>query len=192
MITGHRRAHRRIHALLWPIVFILVATAITTRRPLDAPADWPAFLAQSEAEHAPASAASGSGKTRPTGPLWTRDDAFGAWPARLALFADGTVELRPRRPLDHPELLLYWVPGAFAGDALPEDARLLGLLTGTHAQRFALPAKAGSLVLYALGHGAIVASARLDEPATDSMGSTAAPTATTAASAAPAADPTAP
>ena len=65
---------------------------------------------------------------------------------------------------DRPELLLYWAPGALAGEALPGDARLLGRVTGTHAQRFTLPAKTGSLVLFALGHGAIVATARL-EPA---------------------------
>lgn len=192
MIAACRRAHRRIHAGLWPVVFVLVAVALFTRRPVDAPTDWPAFLA--EAERARATAASGAAAKREIGPLWSRDDAFGAWPARLALFADGTLELRPRRPLDRPELLLYWIPGAFTGDELPDDARLLGRVTGTHAQRFASPANGGSLVVYSLGHGAIVASARL-EPATPAAPSaSSAPTGHAAGDAAghPAAHPVAP
>lgn len=164
MIAALRRAHRRLHAALWPVAFAVVVAALATRRPVDAPSDWPAFLAR--VEQARTTATGRAGSTSESRPLWSRDDAFGAWPARLTVYGDGQLELRPRRPLDRPELLLYWIPGALDGDRLPGDARLLGRVTGTHAQRFSLPrgGGAGSLVLFSLGHGTIVASARL-EPA---------------------------
>lgn len=182
MIAAHRRAHRRIHVLLWPAVGLLLAAALATRRPVDAPSDWPGFLAENAESRATGAetrtgidAASSSRRASDReAPRWSREDAFGAWPARLSRLADGRLEIRPHRPLDRPELLVYWLPGAFDGARLPDDARLLGRLTGSHAQRFALPPEVatadasgvdddetGTLVLFSLGHGEIVATARL-------------------------------
>lgn len=168
MIAAHRRAHRRIHAVLWPLVAALGLAAWSARRPVDAPTDWPGFLA----ENAGSIRAAAPSSNAPRAPLWTRDGAFGSWPVRLALFEDGRLELRPHRPLEQPELLLYWLPGAFSGDRLPDHARLLGRLAGPQTQRFLLPPDAmraedgdpGSLVVYGLGHAEIVASARLSAP----------------------------
>lgn len=105
-----------------------------------------------------------------------REDAFGSWPARLAWSDDGLVEITPLRPLDRPELLLYWIEDEsedeLEGNALPPDARLVGRIASTSPQRFVLPEAAvaqtriaggahGLLVIYSLGHHEIVATARL-------------------------------
>lgn len=64
-----------------------------------------------------------------------------------------TLEARP--PLAIPDPLVYWIPGVVEPDALPErlpeTARLLGAWDG-RAGRFPLPATAGAIGLYALGH----------------------------------------
>jgi hypothetical protein len=80
------------------------------------------------------------------------------------------VELRPRRDLREPGVLLYWRRAASggAGDdtgaGLPPDAVLLGAVAGTEARSFALPPGAGGegeLWLWSLGHGRAVGRARL-------------------------------
>lgn len=182
MIAAHRRAHRRLHAVLWPAIGVVLAAALAARRPVDAPSDWPGFLAEN-AEAGSTGIGVGTGtrvapanrstRGRAASP-WSREDAFGSWPARLSRLADGRIEIRPHRPIDRPELLVYWLAGDFDGTRLPDDARLLGRLTGSHAQRFALPAgvatagasgaedvESGTLVVFSLGHGEIVATARL-------------------------------
>ncbi|MBY0399675.1 hypothetical protein K2X89_05225 [Myxococcota bacterium] len=176
MIRDRRRAHRRIHQALWPTLALVFAALLTDRRPIDSREDWPTLLAHSArplgGDETPASATSHA--------LWSSRDAFGGWPARMALFADGSVEIQPLRPLDRPELLVYWVSEAQPGDRLPDSAHLLGRLAGPLAQRFTLPARAltrigtasstaspepstasGALVVYSLGHQEIVATARL-------------------------------
>ncbi len=67
------------------------------------------------------------------------------------------LELEARPALAIPDPLVYWISGtstASAGDLperLPEAARLLGAWDG-RAGRFLLPASAGAVWLYALGH----------------------------------------
>lgn len=164
MIARLRRVHRRIHLLLWPAVALLFGAALAKRPAVDVRDDWLAALAGAARE------SEGAGR-RIAGQFMlfgSSIDAFGPWPARLSLWTDGTVELTPLRPLDQPELLVYWLPDPFVGDVLPDSAQLLGRLAGTQAQRFHLPSRAsvsksdpGSLVVYSLGHQAVVASARL-------------------------------
>lgn len=112
--------------------------------------------------------------------LGAGEDLFGVWPARLSWWSDGQIEITPLRPLDRPELLVYWSPGEITGGQIPDDAHLIGRLTSSRPHRFALPetnagrtadsigraneetsAARGQLVVYSLGHQEIVATARL-------------------------------
>jgi hypothetical protein len=168
VITAHRRAHRMLHWALWPLAIAVFGVALMGRRPEDSIREWPAFLTD---------AAAGAAANRSTSAVrFESEEAFGPWPARLRVFADASIELQPLRPLDRPELLLYWSRDPVV-DSLPRNAHLLGRISGTHASRFALPTAAmrdrsdgsGVLVVYSLGHQAIVASARL-EPDRDAEG----------------------
>lgn len=154
MIRSHRRAHLWIHFVLWPLAFVLLAAGIAGRRPVPLLGAWPSFLAD------PPAAAREI--------LWSREDLFDGWPARVTARVDGSIDVKPLRPIDRPDLLLYWAAGAVSGTALPGDAHLLGRITGTTVQRIRLPdrlpdgpAEYGSLVVYSLGHQEIVATAIL-------------------------------
>lgn len=155
MIASHRRAHLWIHLVLWPVAFALLAAAVANRRPVPLVGAWPSFLMDAP--------------TAPSEILWSREDLFDGWPARVTAHVDGSIDVKPLRPLDRPDLLLYWTTGAIAGAALPGDAHLLGRITETTVHRFRLPEhppehKQGSLVVYSLGHQEIVATAILPSP----------------------------
>lgn len=165
MIRSRRRAHRSIHLLLWPglAAFFTYSLAETASKP--APFDWTSVLVD-RTTNTPNGA-----DPRDAEPIWTREDAFGLWPARLAVHRDGRLELTPLRPLDRPELLLYWSPpidseGSASDERLPAEAILLGRIFAARAQSFALPdavrgstRRRGALVVYSLGHQEIVARA---------------------------------
>ena len=73
----------------------------------------------------------------------------------------GALLLAPPRKARAPRVLVYAsnapTPAALPA-ALPEDALLLGPLTGGRVTRLEAPAEeAGSLILYSLGHGEVVA-----------------------------------
>jgi hypothetical protein len=99
--------------------------------------------------------------------LWEREDLFPGWPARLSVRADRSAELKALRPLVAPDVLVYWTPDAAVDlGSLPADAHLVARLGGTAVHRFTLPAHdvpapAGALVLYSLGHQEVVAAAVL-------------------------------
>lgn len=57
-----------------------------------------------------------------------------------------------------PAVLAYWTTTAGPLDALPEDAMLLGPVTAA-ARRFPAPDGQGQVVLYSIGHGAVLAHA---------------------------------
>ncbi len=75
------------------------------------------------------------------------------------------VEPEALEDLRVPEPLVYCAPAGAPIDVLPETATLLGRLAGTGVRRFALPAphrdSGGTLLLYSLGHGAVIAGAAL-------------------------------
>lgn len=169
MIARLRRAHRAIHRIAWLPIFLLFVAALSSRRPVEIADDgWAALPA----------AAHGSGTMRtptsaPRALLGTSTEAFGIWPARLSVWTDGTLEIEPLRPLDRPELLIYWLSDPLVGETLPDSAQLLGRLAGTATRRFRLPPSSsaspgdpGILVVYSLGHQQVVATARLASLAT--------------------------
>lgn len=86
------------------------------------------------------------------------------------------VELQPQDELVKPDILVYWhEPATDSGNQLPENAYLLGALTGKQLRRFALPEAArmveGKLVLFSLAHQQIVATALLPTSSLLSSGS---------------------
>lgn len=164
MIESRRRAHRVLVGGLGPIALASLGVALAARESPPTLAELPGF-----ASSASARVAEGQDVASPR---WTREDLFGAWPARVTLRVDGTVELKPLRPIGLPDVLVYWVaPREDAGgEGLPADAHLLGRIGGTVARSFRLPAHAetpssegsmGRLVLYSLGHQEVFASASL-------------------------------
>lgn len=165
MIRSRRRAHRSIHLLLWPGLAAFFAHSLAETASTPAPFDWTSVLVDGTPTNP------NGADARVEKPIWTRDDAFGLWPARLTVYRDGRLELTPLRPLDRPELLLYWSPridseaNAFE-ERLPAEATLLGRIFAARAQSFALPdpvrgsmLRRGALVVYSLGHQEIVARA---------------------------------
>ncbi len=150
MIAPLRRRHRLMTASLAVVVPVLYVVALTAR-PDEPVAQLPAALA-----------------SPPAGEL---DNDFGELFTDPQIVvrsrSDGTtwwLELEPRRPIARPEVLAYWSRSAATG-RLPEDAYLIGSLTGDRTRAFELPrealGRAGTLVLYSLGHQEIVASTRL-------------------------------
>lgn len=185
MIASQRRTHGRLHRLLWPCLFGLFATALATRQPAPVNDPWPDALVARLTPSTPQRPASGNATaeaaqaSRPKAALLgVREDLFGAFPARVLVRVDGTLELAPLRPIDRPELLLYWSALQSPADSsigakpdrLPSDALLLGRIAGTGTHHFRLPDEAlragsssGRLVLFSLGHQEIVATAAMSE-----------------------------
>lgn len=73
------------------------------------------------------------------------------------------VTLNPVRPLNEPDVLLYWSESPAAKSSLPDRARLLGAFEPASA--LALPRDlqpGGNLILYSLTHQSVVDSAALE------------------------------
>jgi len=158
MIAAHRRRHRLIFVLLAPAILLVLVAALFERRASVAVDALPAVLFT----HA--------GKIGEGIVLWTREDLFAGFPARVVAYQGREIELKPLRPQAAPDLLLYWSPAmgsaSVAAARLPEDVHLLGRIGGTGIHRFALPPlelgiEPGSLWLYSLGHQEVIARAPL-------------------------------
>jgi hypothetical protein len=89
-----------------------------------------------------------------------QEGLWGALPLSTAWGMDKkgrpTVTLKPNESLLYPELLVYWHTGTWNGK-IGEQATLLGTLSGINARRFVMPSKKGTLVLYSLAQGEVVA-----------------------------------
>ena len=70
-----------------------------------------------------------------------------------------TLEIRPQRDLEQPDVLVYWADSTKTS-GLPEPSVLLGALAGTQPRRFTLPREVhgGRLYLYSLGHQELIGS----------------------------------
>lgn len=71
------------------------------------------------------------------------------------------VTLQPKESLLYPELLVYWHTGDWNG-VVDGPAMLLGSLSGMKARRFMVSDKDGTLVLYSLAQGEVVAALRVE------------------------------
>lgn len=81
---------------------------------------------------------------------------------RAVVTGDRAVWLVPKEALDIPDLLVYSTAAEHVGDALPQDARLLGPASQGSPTRFEWPAGAKVLLLFSLGHQSIEASISLE------------------------------
>lgn len=143
MIRPLRRRHLWMVAGMAAVVAPLALAALASRPAAPLQPGLPVGLV------APPAAAAGEGVELPTSP-----------PLMLRPAAAGTLVAEAASPLEGADLLLYWAP-VEAGAALA-DAYLLGPVRGGERQLFALPeestGRAGSVVLYSLGHGEVVAT----------------------------------
>ncbi len=175
MIASHRRRHRLGLLILAPVTLALFAAALWGRQPMPQVSILPHF----EASSVDGSRHDEDSPRRMIRQLWSREDLFPGWPARISVDDRRVVWLQPLRPLIAPDVLIYWSPGKELSERLPDDAHLLGRLAGTRAVRLVLPEHGmtaspggdgapdrpwGSLTLYSLGHQTIVAQAVLTPP----------------------------
>jgi hypothetical protein len=157
MIRSLRRAHRLAFLVLGLAVPAGFAVAIGARRPPVVVESLPTAPRQLS--------------TLPELASWP--DLFPGRPIVVRLLASGVgdlLEVHATGPLDLAEPLLYSTTSVPSdATALPADARLLGALDDFSTVRAARRDKAGApaaaLVLYSLGHGAVVAVAPLPERA---------------------------
>lgn len=84
------------------------------------------------------------------------------------------LELQGTRNLAEPDVLVYWSESQPLPDRLPENALLLGKLSGVQVERLSLPERAsairGYLTIYSLAHRKIVAAAELSIPGSPAKG----------------------
>jgi hypothetical protein len=84
------------------------------------------------------------------------------------------LELQGTRDLAEPDKLVYWSESQPLPDRLPENALLLGELSGMRVEQLSLPERAsairGYLTIYSLAHRKIVATAELSIPGSRAKG----------------------
>lgn len=152
MIHARRVAHRRIFGVLVVAIPALWAAGLLLRPELPplSPADR-RLLAEA-----------GFRTDAPEGAPGTRVVAAGPAEFRVGVERGARGEpllaLQPTRAILEPDLLVYWTPPG--SDAPGAGSVLLGSLAGSAARRLPLPERAaggGSIVVYSLAHGEVVA-----------------------------------
>jgi len=169
VIRGLRRTHRGVASLLALALPVALALALTSRNPLPAADPLPdALLGGAVPEGIQLTAGV---LTTPGATLRHRLFSVDGTPAGLSV----EVELTP--PEAALDGLLYWVPAATgaanAGNALPDEAWLLGKLEAPWRPRFRLPPGAdrgGFLLVYSLAKKSVVMRAAVERRATPGGG----------------------
>lgn len=162
MTRALRRTHRRVVTTLALALPAAIAVALAARPTPPAPAALGVRALDTPA--APLLEAHWEGRA---------GDPSLALVARLgALDAQATMpalDLDVRSDQGQPETLAYWSARDAAGDALPDDAILLGPIDVQRTQRLVLPVAArrtpGVLLLYRIAQGTVIA--RLALPSAD-------------------------
>ena len=149
MIAQLRRRHRQMAVAMALIIPAVYAAALLARR-------------------APAREAAVPFATRPTSGRTVIAAQGVVSGVRLSATVDpsGGLTLTAATPLRQPDLLLYWTGSETgASDSLPQDAILLGQVSGERSEGFRLPAarnnRAGHLLFFSLGHAQTVGSIAL-------------------------------
>jgi hypothetical protein len=159
MIQSLRRRHRWMMVaitILLPIAFI---AGLAVRKPIPATENLPA------ASMTPSAMAFSH-------LLFEKTDLWPDLKITTRLYTDQqpaehlAAELHPQDYLKIPDLLVYWYDQpSTQTDKLPDDAYLLGALTGIQKLRCILPEPAttqdGALILYSLAHQKIIAATLL-------------------------------
>jgi hypothetical protein len=152
VIRPLRQRHRRVFAVLGVLLPVAFIAGLAARNPVPTMATLPAEIV--------------GDTSRFTTVVWKRTDLFEGQTILTRLLTDdaGTVAiaLSPKDPLAQPDLMAYWSDGNQpVQDRLPDDAVLLGAMTGIPAVPLGLPdsttAREGRLILYSLADHEIVA-----------------------------------
>lgn len=152
MIRSRRQAHRGIFAALALILPVLLGASLLLRPELPLLSESAASLLR-EAGFASLSQA---------GPIEVSAGA-NDFEAQFHTGDDGrfVLAIRPKTVILRPEVLVYWTSAPAEGDALPNDAVLIGSLAGTAYRELELPAAAaggqGTALFYSLGYQEVVA-----------------------------------
>jgi len=96
--------------------------------------------------------------------LWKQHSIATKFYGRSDSPRDIYVVLRPTQALNEPDLLLYWSINAPQGNSLPSESLLVAPYTVD--ETFTLPLdkeRAGSLILFSMGHQAVFDSARVEK-----------------------------
>lgn len=158
MIRSRRKAHRVAFCLLAVGLPALLIAALLVRP------QWPASRTPlaSAAGYGAAAAASGRRFEARVGKL-----VFDLAPVRGAKRGYLALDVTPRGLLLAPDVLVYWTPaiGDAAKGGLAADTLLVGSLAGRATRRLVLPVRVrqvrGSLQLYSLAHGRVLAAIAL-------------------------------
>ena len=174
MILRLRRAHRRATLAATLLGAAGLAAAVLAHAPRAAPVATPAALGALELPPLPVGARL-LGEAR----LADATARLYAVPGGPALLELQPAESRGAPATADPDVLLYWAPGSAAAGAAesPDGAFLLGAASSDGAaRRYPLPEPAreggGRLLLWSLGHHALVASDALPAAAGAPSGKT--------------------
>ncbi len=158
MIRPLRRRHRRILTALAIVLPLAFVAGIASRKSIPAMAEIPPAIQTAAPEF--------------THRIFEQNDLWGQLNIITRVYADSlppsrlAVELHPQRYLEYPDLLVYWSAGAGSDAKIPpQEAFLIGVLSGREKGRFLLPAPAletdGLLILYSLAQQQRIAAAAL-------------------------------
>lgn len=146
MIQPLRTAHRRIFTVLAVLLPSIIVVGLSERHALVRAKE--SSISQRATRLSAASA------------FWeknTLSTEFSSDPSNLDIVQ---LFLKPVQELRDPDLLLYWTAEARAQDL--SHARLLGALVGDRAYSLTRAEHRGYLLLYSLGHDAIVDTAKIE------------------------------
>ena len=151
MIQPLRTVHRRAFVALALVLPAILLIGIGARRPRPGPS-------------AHATEVPGTGHVvRESSNLWQKHAIHSKFYSESGRPQDVYVVLQPEQELNEPDLLLYWATNTPQGNALPEEAQLVGAFTTDKG--FLLPLnekRAVYLVLFSPAHQTAVDIARLE------------------------------
>ena len=151
MILRLRQRHRHMVIVLGIFLPLAFAVGIAARKPVPGMTSLPKELVASPHNFAVTE--------------WERADLFMKIPIRVRLLRERAgagrfaVEFSAPKDFVKPDLIVYWVPGnPNSTDALPENARLLGVFNPSVALSLSPDAvsSSGTLVLYSLADQEVV------------------------------------
>jgi hypothetical protein len=151
MIQPLRTVHRRVSVVMAVFLPTVLFVGLTARRPVSRPGGGAVGLP--DRAHLLKQTAGG----------WQRHTIQTSLYGQLDPPHDIYAVLNPARPLNAPDVLVYWSGLSAADSNLPSGARLLG--TFEPARAIVLPRDlqpGGNLILYSLAHQSVVDSAPLE------------------------------
>jgi len=152
MIQPLRTVHRRAFVVLAVVLPAILLAGIEARRP-----------GTSLTERSPELPATAY-LVRESNGLWSQHSIATKIYGRSDSPKDIYVVLRPMKPLNEPDLLLYWSSNTPQGNSLPSESLFVAPYSADES--FALPlekGRAGNLMLFSLAHQTVVDFARVEK-----------------------------